>query len=99
LRLYINFFQPSGKLIFRERVGGRIRKRYDSPKTPYERLIESPYISEETKEELKALYEKLNPAELFRRVKGCQMRLYAENFRKRGEVPSVKLKIKRGGLR
>jgi hypothetical protein len=76
-----------------------ILEEFFSPKTPYERLIESPYILEETKEELKALYEKLNPAELFRRVRGCQMRLYAENFRKRGKVPSVKLKIERGGLR
>lgn len=35
LRLYKNFFQPVMKLISKERIGGRIKRKYDIPKTPY----------------------------------------------------------------
>lgn len=61
---YFNFFIPSIKLIAKKRVGSKIIKRYDSPKTPYERIIESPHILEKTKVELKKLYETLNPFDL-----------------------------------
>ncbi len=40
LRLFLNYFQPSVKLIERHRIGSRIRRKYDAPKTPFERLIE-----------------------------------------------------------
>ena len=35
LRPYINFFQPSFKLIAKERIGNKTVKRYDTAKTPY----------------------------------------------------------------
>ncbi len=34
LRLYVNFFQPSLKLIDKERIGSRIVKKYDQAQTP-----------------------------------------------------------------
>ena len=40
LRLYINFFQPSFKLIAKERIGNRTIKRDDTAKTPYPRVLE-----------------------------------------------------------
>jgi transposase len=40
LRLLINFFYPSVKLLEKKRVRGRIRKRYDRPKTPAQRLLD-----------------------------------------------------------
>lgn len=39
LRILLNYFQPSVKLLEKERVGSRIRKRYDTPQTPLDRLI------------------------------------------------------------
>ena len=33
--LYFNFFIPSVKLIEKSRVGSKIVKKYDSPKTPF----------------------------------------------------------------
>ena len=68
LRLYINFFQPSFKLIARERIGNRTIKRYDMAKTPYQRVLERKDISLETKARLMNLYLQLNPAELRRRI-------------------------------
>jgi hypothetical protein len=68
LRLYINFFQPSFKLIAKERIDNRTIKRYDPAKTPYQRVIERKDISLEAKARLVNLYLPLNPAELRRRI-------------------------------
>lgn len=68
LRLYINFFQPSQKLIKKERIGSRIKRVYDTPKTPYQRVIESKDISEMIKKKLTKQYEELNPFYLKREI-------------------------------
>lgn len=68
LRLYINFFQPSFKLIAKERIGNRTIKRYDTAKTPYQRVLERQDISLEPKARLMNLYLQLNPAELRRQI-------------------------------
>jgi hypothetical protein len=68
LRLYINFFQPSFKLIAKQRIGNRTIKRYDPAKTPYQRILERKDIPLETKARLMNLYLQLNPAELRRRI-------------------------------
>jgi hypothetical protein len=68
LRLYINFFQPSFKLIAKERIGNKTIKRYDTAKTPYQRVLERQDISLEAKARLMNLYLQLNPAELRRRI-------------------------------
>ena len=68
LRLYINFFQPSFKLIAKERIGNRTLKRYDTAKTPYQRVLERKDISLEAKAQLMNLYVQLNPAELRRPI-------------------------------
>lgn len=61
---FLNFFMPTFKLIRKERVGSKIKKKHETPKTPYERLLESPSISESTKERLRAEYQSLDPFEL-----------------------------------
>ena len=66
LRPYINFFQPSFKLVAKERIGNQTLKRYDTAKTPYQRILERQDISLEAKARLINLYVHLNPAELRR---------------------------------
>jgi hypothetical protein len=68
LRLYINFFQPSLKLIAKERIDNKIIKRYDRAKTPYQRILERKDIPLQAKAQLMNLYLQLNPAELRRRI-------------------------------
>lgn len=68
LRLYINFFQPSFKLVAKELIGNRTCKRYDAAKTPYQRVLERNEISLEAKARLMNLYVQLNPVELRRRI-------------------------------
>jgi hypothetical protein len=68
LRPYINCFQPSLKLIAKERIGNKTIKRYDIAKTPYQRVLERQDIPLEAKARLTRLYVQLNPAELRRRI-------------------------------
>lgn len=60
-RLFHNFFCASVKLIAKERIGSKTVKRHDAPKTPYQRILESPYISTSVKEALKEQTTGLNP--------------------------------------
>ena len=68
VRLYINFFQPSLKLIAKERIGNKTIKRYDIAKTPYQRVLERQDISLEAKAALMHRYVQLNPAQLRRQI-------------------------------
>jgi hypothetical protein len=68
LRLYINFFQLSLKLIAKERIGNKTIKRYDTAKTPYQRVLDRKDISLEAKARLVHSYLQLNPAELRRQI-------------------------------
>ena len=79
LRLFKNFFQPVIKLISKERVNGKIHRKYDIPRTPYHRLLESKEIPEERKQELKGIYQLLNPAQLKRVVDNKLNLLYRIN--------------------
>jgi hypothetical protein len=60
-RLFHNFFCPSVKLLAKERIGSKTLKRYDSPKTPYQRIFDSPLISPQTKLSLAKQLASLNP--------------------------------------
>ena len=65
-RLFHNFFCPSVKLIAKQRIASKTIKRYDNPKTPYQRVMDSPDISSSTKRSLSTVFEKLNPFHLRR---------------------------------
>lgn len=67
-----NFFIPSMKCIEKTRLGARMKKKYDEPKTPYQRLLDSADLSEEAKEALQARYKSLDP---FRLSEGLNQRL------------------------
>jgi hypothetical protein len=76
LRLYKNFFQPVMKLFSKERFGGKVKRKYDIPKTPYQRLIESGQISDHSKKNLEESYRNLNPAQLKRNIDSQLEKLY-----------------------
>lgn len=59
-----NFFLPSMRLVEKERHGSRIKKKYDSPQTPYLRLMNSSELSDVQKQRLKERFKSLNPFEL-----------------------------------
>jgi hypothetical protein len=63
-----NFFLPSQKLLRKTRIGSQIKKEYDEPKTPCERVLDSEGISEEARSALHARLAALNPVELSDRL-------------------------------
>jgi hypothetical protein len=64
VRLYVNFFQPTSKLIGKERDGAKVRKQYDKAQTPYQRLLASGVLDDAKRESLARLYASLNPINL-----------------------------------
>lgn len=63
-RLFHNFFMPSVKLQAKERIGSKIIKRHDSPKTPYQRILASKFVAPQTKQHLTQIFKTLNPFKL-----------------------------------
>jgi hypothetical protein len=49
----LNYFYASAKLVEKVRTGPRVKKVYEAPKPPYQRLLDSPLVSEEVKDELR----------------------------------------------
>lgn len=66
---FLNFFMPTFKLIRKERIGSRIKKTYETPRTPYERILASGAVSAPIKEALRLRYEALDPIELKMAIK------------------------------
>jgi hypothetical protein len=66
--LYQNHFIPTMKLLSKQRIGSKYKKKYELPQTPYQRVIESPFVDDATKEKLKATHEMLNPFTLKREI-------------------------------
>jgi hypothetical protein len=81
LRLYVNFFQPSQKLISKERRGSKVIKKYDQAQTPYQRVLASDVIPEEVKTELRELYQRLDPVALFHQLEFYQDSLWQYAWR------------------
>lgn len=66
LRLFMNLFLPSTKLLAKKRVGSQTRRRYDEPKTPLDRLITTGQGKPAEIERLKVLRSQLDPFQLSR---------------------------------
>ncbi len=67
-RLQLNFLRPVRKLVGKQRVGSRVRKAYDAPRTPYQRLLESGALPGSVAKSLEEQFLAINPAELQRKT-------------------------------
>ena len=76
LRLFVNFFQPVMKLVNKTRVGSKVRKKYDTAQTPFQRALASQDVESVVKEQLQELFLTLNPAELRRRIEANLAKLW-----------------------
>jgi len=77
LTLLLNYWYPTLRLIAKEKLpSGRYKKIYEKEaKTPYQRLLESPDVSEESKTELRRRADCLNPVQLKRAMDEARDRL------------------------
>ncbi len=64
----MNLFLPSVRLVVKERVGARLRRRYDTPKTPFDRLVEIGKARPKRLAQLKKLRDKIDPFELSKTI-------------------------------
>ncbi len=64
LRYFQNLFQPSAKLVKKTRIGSKVKRVYDDPKTPLERVIESKMGDPVKVARLEKLFDQLDPFEL-----------------------------------
>ncbi|MBI5049163.1 MAG: hypothetical protein HZB54_09520 [Deltaproteobacteria bacterium] len=71
-RLFHNFFCPWVKLVAKQRIASKTIKRYDNPKTPFQRVMESPHIADSVKQNLKEQFLSMNP---FKTEKGMEIKL------------------------
>jgi len=86
LRLFKNFFQPVMKLKEKVRIKGKLYRKYDKARTPYRRIIESDEVDAKVKEELREIYDSLNPAELKRKIDKKIKKLYEVYSKKKGSI-------------
>ena len=77
LRLYVNFLQPSFKLIEKTRDGSTTVKRYSQPATPCDRLIQHDAAGAELESLLNEYRAGLDPVLLLHTIRGAQSALVA----------------------
>ena len=69
VRLYVNYFQPSFKLLEKMRDGAKTIKRYSPPATPCDRLMQDNTITVQIGEEQNEYRTGLDPVELLRSIR------------------------------
>jgi hypothetical protein len=76
VRLYVNFFQPSMKLLTKTRHGAKVNRQYDTAQTPYQRLVTSGMLPKEVSDRLEQIYGELDPVRLLRQLERLQDALW-----------------------
>jgi len=76
LRLYVNVFQPSLKLVLKRRDGSHVYRRYDTARTPLQRLLAADVLDEGARTRLVALAEALDPVHVLRHLQRLQEALW-----------------------
>lgn len=88
LRLYVNFFQPSVKLVSKKREGSRVIKKYDPAQTPYQRVVASETVSGESKRALEEQFKPLDPIALLAEIERLQDQLWQYAYVERRVIAS-----------
>ena len=78
----LNFYYPSMRIIEKTRIGARVKKIYDQPKPPCQRLLESPDIEDSVKEALRQRLAQLHIVKQKRLVDKAVVRLVRIHERK-----------------
>ncbi len=76
LRIFQNLFQPSMKLRCKIRIGSRLIRRYDTPRTPFERVVESRKGDPKKLAALKHTLKTTDPFKLSTRIDQQLQRIY-----------------------
>ena len=77
IRLYVNFFQPSMRLLSKSRMGAKTYRKYDVPRTPYDRILTSENVTKRNKQKLRREYRRLDPVLLLSEIERLQNKLWS----------------------
>ncbi|MET3858864.1 hypothetical protein ABIE40_006021 [Rhizobium sp. OAE497] len=75
VRLFMNFFQPSFKLLEKQRNGAMVKKLYSSPATPHQRPLSDARTAVEVRDRVMRMSKPLDPVKLLRDIRAGQQRL------------------------
>jgi hypothetical protein len=84
----LNYFMPAMKLVDKTRIGAKVRKVYDRPMSPYQRLMAYPKLPEEVRAGLTSRYRSYNPVVLQREVNAAIKALIDIHTQQAGTVSS-----------
>jgi len=76
LHIFQNLFLPSMKLSKKSRVGSKLKRRYDKPQTPLERVLKCPQADPVKVQRLKRLRDQTDPFELAKRLEQKLERIF-----------------------
>ena len=77
LHIFQNLFLPAMKLSKKTRVGSKLKRSYDKPQTPLERVLQCPQANPVKIEQLKRLRDQTDPFELAKRIEHKLERIFA----------------------
>jgi hypothetical protein len=66
--VFANYFLPQQKLIFKQRNGAKVTKRYDTATTPHQRAVAHDTVRKRPKITMNAAFKRLKPAALSRQI-------------------------------
>lgn len=89
-----NFLQPAMKLREKVREGGKVRRVYEEPRTPYQRLLQLGKLKPQQRRALEKRYQSLDPVKLRRRIEQLRSELFALL---QGESDAAVVKTRRRG--
>jgi site-specific recombinase XerD len=72
LHWYVNYFQPSMKLVSKQVEGRTIHRSHDAAKTPQQRVLLSKVLSISQQQEMRAIGNAFDPLRLFQQVERLQ---------------------------
>jgi hypothetical protein len=88
-----NFFLPSQKLIQRERIGDKVRKKHDHATTPYRRLLMDPMVDDVDKQRLRQKFQSLSILTLRQEMQKLleQIQSYSLGYSKTKDLATTKM--------
>lgn len=93
LRVYVNFFQPSLKLLSKERHGAKVSKKYDTAKTPHQRVMLVETVGQKIKDALGEQYKMLDPVALLAKLERLQSQLFEYAWSNNGNHRTIEAPV------
>lgn len=92
LRLFQNLFLPSVKLAKKERIGSRLRRRYEAPRTPFQRVLDSSTVDAQRVAKLHKQRETLDPFQLSQTIQTKLERIFqlSTNVKASGDLSGAR---------